>query len=148
MLIGLSQTLSAYSKFIVRTLRINNAHIGASIHMFLVFFISGVFHALPLRVMLGKERRLPLGTIFFFSSQVVGIFIEETVIEVYGRVCGNVGTLSWYRWVGFLWVATWFYLTLPFFLDNMFESGLMDASTMPFSVVRAVAGSFGWPLKV
>lgn len=114
--------------------------------MFIVFFISGIFHALPLRVMLGEEHRLPLGTVFFFSSQAVGIVIEETVITLFGRVWGNEGALPWHRWVGFAWVVVWFSWTLPFLLDNMFESGMMEASTIPFSVVRAVAGGFGRPL--
>lgn len=116
--------------------------------MIIVFFVCGIFHALPLRVMLSEEHRLPLGTVFFFSSQAAGIFIEEAVIGVYGRVWGNVETVSWHRWVGFAWVAVWFSWTLPFFLDNMFASGLMDSSTMPFSVARAIAGSFGNLLRV
>lgn len=121
---------------------------GAAFHMFIVFFISGVFHALPLRVMLGDEHRLPLGTVFFFSSQAIAILVEEAVIKAYRYAAGgSTQPRPWHRWVGFVWVSAWLYWSLPFFLDDMFASGMMDASTIPFSVARAAAGSFGWPLK-
>lgn len=127
---------------------IKNETLGAVLHMLIVFFISGIFHALPLRVMLGDEHRLPLRTVFFFSSQAVAILIEEAVIGFYRRAVGGSFELRlWHRCVGFLWVGAWLYWSLPFFLDDMFASGMMDASTIPFSVARAVAVSFGWSLK-
>lgn len=112
--------------------------------MVIVFFLGGVFHALPLLVILREEQRLPFGTVFFFSAQAGGIFMEEIAIAAYTRVWGDTGTRSWHRYVGFVWVAAWFCCTLPLFSDDMFASGLMDASSMPFSVARAVAG---WPLE-
>lgn len=90
--------------------------------------------------MLGDDHGLPLGTVFFFSSQAVGISIEEIAVAVYTRVSGDLQTRPWHRWAGFVWVAAWFSCTLPLFLNDMFASGMMDASSMPFSVARAVAG--------
>lgn len=132
----------------MRTLGIKDKTTGAVVHLFAVFTLSGVFHALPLRVMLGTEHRLPLGTVFFFFSQAIAILFEEAVVEMYTRaVGGSIELRSWHRLVGFAWVTAWLYWSLPYFLDDMFASGMMDASTIPFSVARAVAGNFGFSLK-
>lgn len=100
------RTLSSYAKFAVRTLRLTD-ETGAIVHLILTFTLSGIFHALPLRVMLGPDHHgLPISTIFFFASQAIAILFEEAVVSWYVRATGGPAEVRvWHKVIGFLWTT-------------------------------------------
>ena len=82
--------------------------------IFLTFYLSGVLHALAEYA--GGRHLQDSGTLRFFSTQVVGIIIEDGVEAVYryARGCSmDVSVPLWARSIGYLWVMAFLVWSTP-----------------------------------
>lgn len=127
----------------MRVLKIKRGYKRSLVHMYFVFFLSGICHAVPFRILF-ENPRFPIETLFFFSSQAVAITAEELVIVLYRQNFPNAGPWLWHRALGFLWVGAWFYWSLPFFLDDFVNTGMMKATAPNFYVTKSIGEYFGW----
>ena len=70
--------------------------------IFFVFFVSGCFHIVSdLGASICPSQS---GAIQFFTTQVLGIMLEDGVQEIYRRIRRGTTTALWYRVVGYVWV--------------------------------------------
>lgn len=70
--------------------------------IFFVFFVSGCFHIVSdLGASISPSQS---GAIQFFTTQVLGIMLEDGVQEIYRRIRRGTTTALWYRVVGYVWV--------------------------------------------
>lgn len=110
--------------------------------MYFVFFLSGLCHAIPFRILFDNPR-IPMGTLFFFTSQAVAITMEEAVIGLYKWAFPDTKLQLWHRILGFMWVGAWFYWSLPFFLDDFVNTGMMKATAPDFYVTKSIGKYVG-----
>lgn len=77
------------------------------------FFVSGVLHMI---IDLANDLTYAQsGSIRFFTTQALGIMIEDGVQELWGQLFGRSdnGTARWKRVVGFLWLWAFMAWSLP-----------------------------------
>jgi len=82
-----------------------------------VFFLSAVAHAMGSYAAFGQNH----GDMFFFCAQAVGITIEDAAVAIsksLGRQDNNGIPRYWEKVLGYLWVFSWFSLTLVGYLDR------------------------------
>lgn len=72
----------------------------------------------------------------FFFLQAVAITFEDVIIRL-TRKAGFTQSTPLIHGLGYVWVITWFYLTLPG-VSWIVGSGLGLAKVTPFSLVRQV----------
>jgi hypothetical protein len=84
----------------------------------LAFFISGVGHTLVDKVCHGLTFA-ESQSIRFFTTQALGIMVEDAVQEIWRRCFGSgksdssKGTATWKRVVGFVWLWAFMAWTMP-----------------------------------
>ncbi|KAI8990714.1 membrane bound O-acyl transferase family-domain-containing protein [Trametes punicea] len=82
-------------------------------------------------------------SLVFFLANAVAITFEDAVIAM-GRRFLNLGPgpTRWMKWVGYIWVVTWFYIVAPLHVDWMLHlPGAIHEELLPFSIVRSYAPS-------
>ena len=77
----------------------------------------------------------------FFILQALGIHFEDMALVVFGRlrfsVKAYIGSCeSFYRIVGYLWVISWFWLTLGWGGDAYLKSGIMGVNDVPIPIAE------------
>ncbi|ESK94325.1 hypothetical protein Moror_8190 [Moniliophthora roreri MCA 2997] len=88
---------------------------------YVAFLISGLMHQFGDTAM---HRSFTAGrSILFFPLQAVGITIESVVAYMFRSITGEAW---WPRWVGYLWVFSWFVWCSPIYMDPLFHGGLFD----------------------
>ncbi len=113
--------------------------------LFIGFLASGIGHAAA-DYKLSPDRFptplafLTIGAIPFFLSQAVAILFEDIVMEFANVVLGSKLALL-RRYVGHLWVATWFVISWRWYSGFAFEAGLIHGGALSISPVRYLASS-------
>jgi Membrane bound O-acyl transferase family len=139
---------TSYSVFILRVLRIPRGTLLSSyIQLYTAFTISGLFHAisvysLPFTHGYPQPDHRYRNVIAFFVIQAVGITFEDAVIGLFGPKCLNWKGRHWWMWriVGYLWVAGWFWKTLPLGIDANVQGGFCTRNPAMFPIVEKVLG--------
>ena len=62
----------------------------------------------------------------FFLLQAVAITFEDIIISLAARAGLSSKPNLFYKFIGFVWIYAWFTYSLPMWLDNMIQAGLMD----------------------
>ena len=128
----------AYAAAVYRVLGIAKGT-RPNVQLNIAFLISGTFHALASSALPAPRGLAPsekyVGTLIFFWSQPAAIILESYVMDLCKHLGwrGQGGPLT--RLLGYLWVATWFYMVLPFGADVFLKTG-MGNTVLPVSPVR------------
>ena len=110
--------------------------------VYLAFFLCGMLHWAG-NVAVDSTSMWP-GTMQFFMGQAVGITLEDFVVWVAEpfviktRRQSGMDLHPFWRYLGYAWVALWFGLTAPYFLDDVTLIGLM-AERPGVSLVQGLA---------
>ncbi|PFH47757.1 hypothetical protein AMATHDRAFT_151394 [Amanita thiersii Skay4041] len=92
------------------------------VQVYIAFLLSGLMHLAGDYALLGSWSAG--GAMEFFLLQAVGITFEISVLTIARRL----GFSGQWKWVGYLWVVTWFTLTVPGWADPLFRAGMAEAS--------------------
>lgn len=78
------------------------------------------------------------GSFLFFSLQPFAIVAEE-LLAMLAREGGLLGYMhpSISRWLGYIWVATWFAYTVPLFVEPQLEAGFFE-NGLSFSFILGI----------
>ncbi|KAF9033406.1 hypothetical protein BDZ89DRAFT_1062878, partial [Hymenopellis radicata] len=113
----LRRFLSAHGKFVSRRVLHLQPGTNASsyVQLYVAFFLSGVIHSVcePMR-----------RDFHFFLLQAVAITLEDGIIAIGKKLGVRQGRAI--HILGYLWVATWFYHTLPIWWEPMRRVDLWD----------------------
>jgi len=96
--------------------------------MFFVFFLSGYLHFLWESA--GRVSINPYGVWGFFSTQTLGVLLEDAVQAIYRSVTGTARSERrpslWIRVVGYIWVLAFlmFWSTPAWFFTNAYVPNL------------------------
>jgi hypothetical protein len=133
--------MTTITQFLVNTLQIKRGtNTSSYFQLWATFIFSGLMHAMsmlmlpcPSNITLAEQG---LGMIYFFLWQAAAITIEDLVIycwekvSVRGSKIARVQTI-----VGFMWVISSMWYSLPFAGDVMMRLRLTEESFLPFTVV-------------
>ncbi|KAG2145201.1 membrane bound O-acyl transferase family-domain-containing protein [Suillus clintonianus] len=124
--------------------------------IYVAFLFSGLVHTGGDIALSGSSTSAaprPFFSLPFFLSQAVVITLEDAFIRIARRL--GVKDSIWTRALGFVWVAVWFGLCVPQFVENMIRAGggiRKSASGMggndlgPNLVQTAMVGLFGFDI--
>lgn len=108
--------------------------------LFVVFFISGLFH-LAEDVGEGMKWR-DSGSFRYYCMQPIGIMLEDAVQEIYRRNSKSEGKKArghrpWERIMGYLWFVAWMTWTTPAWVypQALLAKGGQQDRILPFSIL-------------
>lgn len=108
--------------------------------LFVVFFISGLFH-LAEDVGEGMKWR-DSGSFRYYCMQPIGIMLEDAVQEIYRRNSKGEGKKArghrpWERIMGYLWFVAWMTWTTPAWVypKALLAKGGQQDRILPFSIL-------------
>ena len=127
------------SNFILESFSIvRNSMKGKVVTLFTSFFLSGAIHASGSRTQQGQTHPLT-GSMMFFMLQPCGIIIEILVRSAIQRRGLSHRSPQWLVYgINLIWVYFWFWLTAPFFVDDMARGGLFLTELLPLSPLKAM----------
>lgn len=138
-----SQVLTSINNFITNQLSIpRGTTLSSQSQIWIAFTVSGFMHAqsmllLPHPPNINFEERT-WGVMKFFLWQAAAITFEDFVQWIWTKVAGkreNHRSRA-KTWIGYAWVVTSFWISLPWAADVMMRIRLTEKSFLGFSVVR------------
>ncbi|CCM03052.1 uncharacterized protein FIBRA_05171 [Fibroporia radiculosa] len=103
--------------------------------LYVGFAVSGLMHCGG-DFMVGR----PLASFPFFVAQAIAISLEDAAIYAAKRV-GLTLPERLGRLIGYIWVFTWLYISIPWYLDWAVKAGAVDTRSLPFSLTVLLASS-------
>ena len=119
----LRKPVTGHADFIAKQLRLPKSTFTTCFKLFIAFFISGLIHQSAEYIIYQKWGGHALE---FFLLQAVGITCESIIISLAARAGFSSKPNRFYKFIGFVWVFTWFTYCLPILLDEMVHAGLVD----------------------
>ena len=119
----LRKLLKGHSDFITKQLRLPKNTFTTCFKLFLAFFISGLIHHSAEYILYQKWTGHSLE---FFLLQAVGITFEDIIISLAVKAGLSSKPNRFYKFIGFVWVFTWFTYCLPILVDEIVHAGLVD----------------------
>ena len=118
----LRKLVTGHADFIAKQLRLPKNIFTTCFKLFVAFFVSGLIHHSAEYVI---HQKWDGHSMEFFLLQAVGIICEDIVISLAARAGFSSKPNLFYKFIGFVWVFTWFSYTFPMFLDRPIQGGLM-----------------------
>ncbi|KDQ11716.1 hypothetical protein BOTBODRAFT_46285 [Botryobasidium botryosum FD-172 SS1] len=122
-----------HNKFVARTvLRLpRGSYMSAFVQLLVAFSLSALLHCGGDYV---AARRLDVSWVFFVS-QAFGIAAEDWVMRLFG---GLISSAMVRRVIGYIWVLSWFRLSVPWIVEPWAEIGLADTPKSSISVLNGL----------
>ncbi|KZT01625.1 uncharacterized protein LAESUDRAFT_731044 [Laetiporus sulphureus 93-53] len=114
---------------------------SSNTQLYVGFAVSGIMHC---GGDLMVSRALPGLSFPFFFAQAVAISLEDAVIHAGKGIFApkTKGARAALRWVGYAWVFAWLSVSAPLLLNWWIRAGVIDASSVPFSLIGVVVPGF------
>ena len=119
----LRKLVTGHGDFIAKQLRLQKGTLRTCLKLFIAFLVSGVIHDAAEYVLYQKWAG---HSIKFFLLQVVAIICEGAIITLATKAGLSSKPNSFVKFIGFVWVFTWFTYCLPLWLDQSIHEGTMD----------------------
>ena len=119
----LRKLLISHADFIVKQLRLPKCTFTTCFKLFIIFFVSGLIHQSAEYIIYQKWGGHSME---FFLLQAVGIICEDIIISLAVRAGFSSKPNRFYKFIGFVWVFTWFTYCLPILVDKIVHAGLVD----------------------
>ncbi|OTB04086.1 hypothetical protein M426DRAFT_321179 [Hypoxylon sp. CI-4A] len=139
----LRRTLTKVNGFIVDFLSIHRGtNISSYIQIWLAFTISGFMHAQSMLLLPHPSNitfaERTAGVMAFFLWQAAAITTEDFVQWLWGKLSGDLEVNPWARrFIGYTWVISTFWVSLPWAADVMMRIRLTEESFLGFSILRS-----------
>ena len=127
----LRKLVTDHSDFIAKQLRLPKSKYTTCFKLFISFLISGLIHQAIEYVLYQKWAGRSTE---FFLLQAVGIICENIVISLALRAGFSSKSNLFFKFIGFVWVYTWFTYSLPLWLDKIIDTGVFEQEAS-FSVI-------------
>jgi Membrane bound O-acyl transferase family len=141
--------MSEPSRVLVEQFGLNARSLKAKcVRLVIAFGISGIIHAGGRSTTFSPEARPLFGSFLFFIFQAFGIVAEQVVFDTLGisktlLICPGslkrAGTL--------IYLMIWFYISAPWFIDDIATGGVWLFEPVPISIFRGLglgAEGLGW----
>ncbi|KAF8800797.1 hypothetical protein BYT27DRAFT_7175008 [Phlegmacium glaucopus] len=138
----LRKLVTGHADFISKLLRLQRSTFTTCFKLYIAFSVSGLIHHAAEYILYQKWGGRSME---FFLLQATAIIFENVVITLAARVGFSSKPNRFFKFIGFLWVLTWFAYTLPLWLDNQIHAGLMD-KRFNFSLILGLR-SGDWTLS-
>ena len=119
----LRKLVTGHANFIAKQLRLPKNSFTTCFKLFIAFFVSGLIHHFAEYILYQKWGGRSME---FFLLQAVAITFEDIIISLAARAGLSSKPNLFYNFIGFVWIYAWFTYSLPMWLDNMIQAGLMD----------------------
>ena len=127
----LRKLLTDHANFIAKQLRLPKNTFTTCFKLFIAFFVSGLIHHSAEYILYQKWGGFSMQ---FFLLQAVAIICEDIIISLATRAGFSSKPNLFYKFIGFLWLITWFSYCLPMWLDGSNHAGVMDEG-LNFSLI-------------
>jgi len=119
----LRKLVTGHADFIAKQLRLQKGTFRTCLKLFIAFLVSGLIHDAAEYVLYQKWAG---HSTKFFLLQAVAIIFEGAIITLATKAGLSSKPNSFVKFIGFVWVFTWFTYCLPLWLDEVIHEGTMD----------------------
>jgi hypothetical protein len=126
------QFVTAHGSAAADILRLPKSTFRTYFQLYVAFLVSGFLHMAGDYMLLQNLTGVSLQ---FFVLQAVAITFEDTISGIARRI-GITTASPLARAVGFCWVFVWFALSVPYWFDPIFSTGIFDVTSPDVSFVQ------------
>ena len=119
----LRKLVTGHADFITKQLHLRKSTFTTCVKLFIAFFVSGLIHHAAEYVIYQKWAGHSME---FFLLQAVAITCEDVIIKLAVRAGFSSKPNLFFKFMGFIWVFSWFTYSLPLWLDKMIHAGTID----------------------
>ena len=128
-------TISSAGQWLTRQLRLGQKDHSRFFRLFVAFSLSGALHA---SVSYGQwPATWPLGPLFFFMLQAIGIMLQISTVKILRKVLDGVPR-SLRRTGNLAFVLIWLWWTFPLLADDFARGGLWLLEPLPISPLQGL----------
>ena len=133
----LRKPMTGHANYVAKQLRLPKNTFTNCFKLFIAFFVSGLIHY---GVDYAVRRKWSSHSMEFFLIQAVAITCEDAIIALADMTRFSSKLNIFFKFMGFIWVLTWFTYSIPMWLDEMIQAGATDSGGWNVSLILGLNG--------